>query len=590
MNFFSTPHFQQPLKRVMHMSFSFFTTPRPPNYRNLTLVTPSNKGFFTTPESWFVKVVSTLFLHSNSLDERFLGYFHKHLTPSLVLEVVKRLQNHNLGKGFNFFMFTKERLSISHSFWTYNMLLRSLCQEGLHNSAKLLYDCMRYDGQFPDSRLLGFLVCSFAVAGRFDVSRELLAEAQSNRVQVNVIVYNTLLNALIKHNKLHDAICLFKELMRSHCCLETFTFNILIRGLCRGGKIDEAFELLGDMRSFGCVPDVVTYNTLLHGLHRIDEVDRACDLLKESCLKGEFAPNVVSYTTVISGYCKLSKMKEASTLFDEMVGSGINPNEFTFSALVDGFVKAGDMASALGMHKKMLLHGCLPNVVTLTSLIDGYCRIGWLNHGLDLWHEMNVRNIPASLYTFSVLISALCKSNRLQEARDLLRVLKQSGIVPEPFVYNPVIDGYCKSGNIDEANAIVAEMEERCKPDKLTYTILIMGHCMKGRMPEAIDIFYKMLAAGCSPDDITFRILSTCLLKAGMPDEDARIKETLFLNQGTLLKKIFVFWWNFFSDYTLQVAIISWRVQTKTSLQYKNVLYPSSGELMINLNSCLCCC
>ncbi|XP_029128896.1 pentatricopeptide repeat-containing protein At2g06000 [Cajanus cajan] len=520
------------------MTFSSFTAFRASHYRTLTQVRASDKGLVTTTpnsDSWFVKIVSTLFLRSDSLDDSFVAYFRQHLTPSHVLEVVRRLNNPNL--GFKFFQFTMERLNMSHSFWTYNMLLRSLCQSGLHNTAKMLYDSMRSVGQLPDSRLLGFLVSSFALADRFDVSKELLAEAQCNGVQVNFIVYNNFLNILIKHSKLDDAICLFRELTRSHSHLETVTFNILIQGLCTAGEVDEAFELLSDMRSFGCSPDIVTYNTLLHGLCRIDQVDRARGLLREVCLKCEFAPNVVSYTTVISGYCRLSKMKEASSLLDEMVRSGIKPNAFTYSALVDGFVKAGDMASALGMHKKMIFHGCTANVVTLTSLIDGYCRVGWVNHGLHLWHEMNARNIPSNLYTFSVLISALCKSNRLHEARDLLRLLKQSEIVPQSFVYNPVIDGYCKSGNIDEANAIVAEMEEKCKPDKLTFTILIIGHCMKGRMDEAIGIFYKMLAAGCSPDDITLRTLSSCLLKAGMPGEAARVKETLFENQGTLLKK-----------------------------------------------------
>ncbi|CAJ1940511.1 unnamed protein product [Sphenostylis stenocarpa] len=516
------------------MTFSFIAVFRASHYRTLTQVRLSDKGLIITPpDSWFVKIVSTLFLCSNSFDDKFLGYSRKHLTPSHVLEVIKRFKNPNL--AFKFFQFTRERLSMSHSFWTYNMLLRSLCQASLHSSAKLLYDSMRCDGQLPDSRLLGFLVSSFALADRFDVSKELIADAQCNGVQVNVIVYNNFLNILIKHSKLDDAICLFRELTRTPSCLETFTFNILIRGLCTAGKVDEAFELLSDMRSFGCSPDIVTYNTLLHGLCRIDQVDRAQGLLKEVCLKCEFAPTVVSYTTVISGYCRLSKMKEASFLFDEMVRMGIKPNVFTFSALVDGFVKAGDMASALGMHKKMLFHGCPPNVVTLTSLIDGYCRVGWVNHGLDLLHKMDAQHVPANLYTFSVLISALCKSNRLKEARNLLRLLKQSDIVPQSFVYNPVIDGYCKSGNMDEANAIVTEMEEKCKPDKLTFTILIIGHCMKGRTPEAIGIFYKMLEAGSTPDDVTIRTLSSCLLKAGMPGEAARIKETISEKQNTLL-------------------------------------------------------
>ncbi|KAK7363306.1 hypothetical protein VNO77_05442 [Canavalia gladiata] len=508
--------------------FSFFTTIRASHYLTLTQVRVAEKRFITTPDFWFVKIVSTLFLRSNPLDDRILSYFGKYLTPSLVLEVIKRLNNPNL--GFKLFLSTREKLNVPHSFWTYNMLLRSLCQARLHNSAKLVYDCMRSDGQLPDSRLLGFLVCSFALADKVDVSRKLLVEAWCNKVQVNGIVYNNFLNILIKHKKLDDAICLVRELMRSNSHLETFTFNILIQGLCRAGEIDEAFELLRCMRSFGCSADIVTYNTLLHGLCRIDEVERARDLLKDVCLKCGVVPNVVSYTTIISGYCRLGKMKDASSLLDEMVRSGIKPNVFTFSVLVDGFVKAGDMTSALGMHKKMVFDGCLPNAVTLTSLIDGYCQVGWVNHGLNLWHEMNARNIPASLYTFSVLISALCKSNRLQEARDLLNVLKRSDIVPESFVYNPVIDGYCKSGNIDEAKAIVVEMEEKCKPDKLTFTILIIGHCMKGRMPEAIGIFYKMLAAGCSPDDITIRTLHSCLLKAGMPGEAAHIKETIFEN------------------------------------------------------------
>ncbi|XP_057415209.1 pentatricopeptide repeat-containing protein At2g06000 [Lotus japonicus] len=494
-----------------------------------------DKGSITKPEAWFVKIVSTLFLHSNSLDTRVLSYFGKHLTPSLVLEVVKRLNNPIL--GFKFFQFTREKLNVHHSFWTYNMLLRSLCQKGLHSSAKLLYDCMRFDGKLPDSRLLGFLVSSFALADRLDVSKELLAEAQCNKVQVNAVVYDNLLSVLVKHNKLDDAICLFRELMKSHSHLETSTFNVLMGGLCSAGDVDEAFKFLNGMRSFGCSPDIVTYNTLLHGLCRIKEVDRARDLLKEVGLKSKFSPNVRSYTTVISGYCKLSKMKEASSLFDEMDRSGTKPNAFTFNSLIDGFVKVGNMDSALGIYKKMLFHGCPPDVVTFTSLIEGYCRVGKVNYGLDLWHEMNTRNISASLHTFSVLISYLCKSNRLQEARDLLRQLKRTDIVPQPSIYNHVIDGYCKSGNVDEANAIVVEMEEKCKPDKFTFTILIAGHCMKGRAPDAIVIFYKMLATGCSPDEITVRILSSCLLKSGMPGEAARIKESLHENQGDSLKK-----------------------------------------------------
>ncbi|XP_058729488.1 pentatricopeptide repeat-containing protein At2g06000-like [Vicia villosa] len=499
---------------------------------NTTLVTHYHTLKPNKSEAWFVKIVSTLFLRfTNPLDVTFSRYVRNHLTPSLTLQIIKKLNNPQL--GFTFFQFTKQKLNLSYSFWTYNFLLRSLCQENQHSLAKLVYHSMRADGLLPDSRLLGFLVSSFAFVDRFDVSKEFINDALCNKVDVNVAVYNNFLNILVKSNRLHDAVSLFRELVRFNLNIDIFTFNILIRGFCVIGEIDEAFRFLNNMRSFGCYPDVVSYNTLIHGLCRINEVDRARDLVREICLRSEFGPNVLSYTIVISGYCKLSKMKEASGVFDEMVSSGAKPSVATFNALIYGFVKAGDMASALGIHKRMLFHGCSPDVVTFTLLIDGYCRVGQLNYGLDVWNEMKARNVSANLYTFSILISAMCRSNRLEEARELLILLNQSDIVPQPFIYNPVIDGYCKSGNVDEANAIVVDMENKCKPDKLTFTILIIGHCMKGRAPEAIGIFYKMLATGCSPDDVTIRTLSSCVLKSGMPSEAARVKEALFKNQST---------------------------------------------------------
>lgn len=496
-------------------------------------------GSIRMAEAWFVKIACTIFVRSSSVDP-FLGYFSKHLTPSLVYEVVNKLHIPNL--GFKFVEFSRHELHMSHSYLTYNLLLRSLCGSNLHGSAKLVYDWMRCDGQIPDNWLLGFLVSSYAVVGRLDISKELLADVQCNcNVGVNAVVYNDLFNVMIRQNKALDAVFLFRELIRLRYKPVTYTVNIIMRGLCRAGEISEAFKFLEDIRSFGCLPDLITYNTLIHGLCRISEVDRAGSLLKEICLNGEFDPDVVSYTTIIGGYCKLGMMEEGTLLFDEMIRSGIVPNTFTFNALIDGFGKLGDMASAQALCGKMLLNGCPPDVATFTSLINGYFRVGKVHQAMDMWHKMNDKNICASLYTYSVLVSGLCNNNRLHEARDILGLLNGKDIVPQPFIYNPVIDGYCKSGNVDEANKVVAEMEmNRCKPDKLTYTILIIGHCMKGRMLEAISIFDKMLAVGCAPDEITVNNLRSCLLKGGMAREAARVKEFIVQNlpcSASTLKK-----------------------------------------------------
>lgn len=484
-------------------------------------------------EVWFVKVVCTLCIQSStsSLSGFHSNYFRNNLSPSIAFDVIRRLNGYHCnGKlAFDFFQFTRLNLNVAHLIATYNVLLRSLCQMGFHDLAKLVYEYMRVDGHLLDSSVLGLLISSFAHAGNFDFAKQLLYHAQSANVEIRSFVYNNFLTLLVRRNRVQEAVSLFSGLiLKSQCyCPDTCTFNIVIRGLCREGEVEKAFELFNDMVSFGCLPDVVTYNALINGLSRVGEADRGLELLREVQSGNVISPDVVTYTSVISGYCKLGNMEVASSIFNEMISFGVKPSLITFNVLIDGFGKSGDMSSALSIYEKMLFLGCLPDVVTFTSLIDGYCRSGKVDQGLRLWDEMNERNLAPNVYTFAILINSLCKENRINEARDLLRQLRRrEDIVPKPFIYNPVIDGLCKAGNVDEANVVVAEMEaKKCHPDKLTYTILIIGHCMKGKMSEAMSIFSKMLEIGCAPDRITVNSLISCLLKAGMPNEAFRIKQ-----------------------------------------------------------------
>lgn len=472
---------------------------------------------------WFVKVVCTLFVRSHCCLDSFVGYLSNNLTPGISFEVIRRLNNPKL--GLKFLDFSRINLNLIHSFQTYNLLIRNLCEMGLCDLATGVFDYMRSDGHFPNSSIIKLLILSFSKVGKFYGVKKLLSGLLSEGFTMKSMVYNSLLNDLIKQNKVDEAVIIFEEFVGLCSHPDTCTFNILIRGLCQKGEVNKCFELFHGMGRYGCCPDVVTYNTLISGLCRVNEVDKGHELLMEVKLRGIFSPDVVTYTSVLSGYCKMGKMEEASSIFGEMISSATKPNIVTFNALIDGFGKVGDMVSAKSTFERMLSCGYFPDVVTFTSLIDGYCRNGEVNQGLKLWEEMNTRNLSPNVYTFAIIINSLCKENRLNEACQFLTQLKWSHIVPKPFMYNPVIDGFCKAGNVNMANAIVAEMEEKkCRPDKVTFTILIIGHCMNGRMFEAISIFDKMLAIGCTPDDITVNSLSSCLLKAGMTNEALRIK------------------------------------------------------------------
>lgn len=519
----------------LQMTLFIFTTRsfcvRAPKITTVRFQGHAHRGFcshdwevISSSEAWFVKVVSTLFIHSRSCGTC-LSYIDKNLTPTFAFEIIKRLKNPKL--GFKFFELTRTNLGIIHTSRTYNLLLSSLCYMGLHDLVKLVFDFMLCDCNSFDDRMINFLVSSYAQMGKLDVAEKLLNRVQREGFRMSLDVYNSLLNVLVKKNQVEEAVCFVRTHTKAlNFHPDTCTFNILIKGLCGIQDFDKAFELFNSMECFGCSPDVVTLNTLINGLCKAKKVDKGCELLKQVESSGDLSPNVKTFTSLISGYGKLGRMKEASTLFDKMNASEIKPNVNTFNALMDGFGKAEEIGSALTMYDTMLNCGHSPDVVTFTSLIDGHCRVGQLNQALMLWHEMKVRKVFPNEYTFSVLIHALCKENKLREARALLRELNCSSIATKPFMYNPVIDGFCKIGNLDEANIILAEMKQRrCKPDKFTFTILIIGNCMKGRMLEAICLFNEMLNIGCAPDKISVNSFVSRLFKAGMPNEAYQIKK-----------------------------------------------------------------
>ncbi|KAH6768870.1 hypothetical protein C2S51_014206 [Perilla frutescens var. frutescens] len=361
---------------------------------------------------WFIKVVSTLCIHlSQSLNFLKTDYFRKNLNPFVAGGVVHHIDSilNYPDLAFRFFRYSRLNLKLIHVESTSDLLLRSLCQKGLHDSAKVVYKSMKIDGFWPNSSVLDLLVSSFANAGEFRAAEEILiAEAAfciEKEKRVSSFVYNNFLSFLVNKNRINEAVAFFEgHVLR----LRSFdpdicSFNIVVRGLCCNCKVEKAFELFDVMRNFDCYPDLVTYNTLINGLCRIGKVDRAEDLLREVELQSGFSPNVVTYTTLISGYCKLGKMDAA-----------------------------GELASAMKMRERMVSGGIHPDVITFTSLIYGYCCLGELDQSMKLWGDMNEKKVPPNKFTFSILISALCKANRLNEARDLLNQLKRrEDIVPE---------------------------------------------------------------------------------------------------------------------------------------------------------------
>nr|TKS13033.1 hypothetical protein D5086_0000053460 [Populus alba] len=356
------------------------------------------------PESWFVKVVSTLFVNSHSLDAC-LNYLCEKLTPLIAFEVIKRFNNPKV--GFKFLEFSRLSLNVNHCYPTYNLLMRSLCQMGHHDLVNIVFDYMGSDGHLPDSKLLGFLVTWMAQASDFDMVKKLLAEVQGKEVRINSFVYNNLLSVLVKQNQVHEAIYLFKEYLVMQSPPDTWTFNILIRA--------EAEAMYRKMGYFDCSADVVTFTSLIDGYCRAGQVNHGLKFWNVMKTRN-VSPTVYTYAVLINALCKENRLNEARDFLEQIKNSSIIPKPFMYNPVIDGFCKAGNVDEGNVILKEMEEKRCDPDKVTFTILIIGHCVKGRMFEAINIFNRMLATRCAPDNITVNSLISCLLKAGMPNEA------------------------------------------------------------------------------------------------------------------------------------------------------------------------------
>ncbi|KAI3774342.1 hypothetical protein L1987_48894 [Smallanthus sonchifolius] len=118
-------------------------------------------------------------------------------------------------------------------------------------------------------------------------------------VAPDVCTYNTLLNGLVREDRILEAELLFKKLIKQDVCEpDVVMYSTMIKGLCK----------------FGLKPDVVTYSTMLQGLFLAGQCGAARDLLNEMRAHNHF-PNTYTYGIIFDGLCNNRLADEALSLF-----------------------------------------------------------------------------------------------------------------------------------------------------------------------------------------------------------------------------------------------------------------------------------
>ncbi|XP_020108840.1 pentatricopeptide repeat-containing protein At5g41170, mitochondrial-like [Ananas comosus] len=303
---------------------------------------------------------------------------------------------------------------------------------------------------------------------------------------------------------------------RSGCLLDD---NVMksIRRL----PIEECVKILDLVQCDGNSLTISDYNDILVALVKARELDSAVDLF--STLEShDISLDTFSYSIMVQCWCKKNEPDEARRVLDEMMQRGFNPNVITFTNLVNCLCKRGRVTKAFEVFEIMSRIGCEPTIWTYNCLIGGLCYVGRLEEALELLKKIKNSSKKPDIYTFTLVIDGFCKVSRSDEAMDLLKEAERTGIVPTVVTYNALLNGYCKENRPLEALHLLKDMQQAigCKPDLISYSIVLQGLLRVGEISSAWKTFKKMNEVGFEADKRAMNTLLRGLCKQSMTNNE----------------------------------------------------------------------
>lgn len=419
---------------------------------------------------------------------------------------------------------------------TYQSLMQLLCKFCLLDEAVKVKSQGRVLG-FHINRFVynSFLNCC-AKRRRLEDAFRALREMADDGCEPDVVSFNCVIACCVNCGDLDMALTLLERMKKWKVVPDIYSFNSIVNGLRKHNRLDEAFELVARMEieaanykretkageaeetheevgiqtvapSDGPEPDVCTYNTLLAGLAQMQVPDlrRALRLKKHMEARG-LVCNEVTYNAVMATAARGNHVREAFSIYNEMLSSGIRPNCECFTTLITLCARARMLNRAFSFHDHMIEMHIKPTVVTYNALVTA-CR-----HALDGDRALDVLKCMKSrshcqpdVVSYSTIIDTLGRVGRLEDAMALVDEMKRNGIEPNQVTYTCVIAAQTRVGDLDGALRTLSEMESKgVQPNVYTYSSLVNGAARRGAFELAFELLETMRLGEIQPNVVTY--------------------------------------------------------------------------------------
>ncbi|BBN14565.1 protein MpPPR_38 [Marchantia polymorpha subsp. ruderalis] len=270
-------------------------------------------------------------------------------------------------------------------------------------------------------------------------------------------------------------------------------------------------------------PQTATVYSILQALDKISNSKGIASLMEQ--YTGELSTQDLKQVLTELGTSPERNWAKALQVFDWAHASSVysvDPSMYHTMLLLLGKAKKMEIAELL--FDRMKQDGLTPGLYEYTALVSGHVRTGSLQRGIAVLNRMKSAGIRPSVATYNILVDGCLKVPKgFEIASSLLEQMRKDDLRPDRVTYTTMIIVYSRKGHHKEAINIFREMlEQDCHPDILTYNAVLNAHGKLGDIQGMLHVHQSMVAQQVDPDTVTFNIILSALARAGRTKDVVR--------------------------------------------------------------------
>ncbi|PWA44449.1 tetratricopeptide-like helical domain-containing protein [Artemisia annua] len=287
---------------------------------------------------------------------------------------------------------------------------------------------------------------------------------------------------------------------------DIIVYNSVLNACVRQKNLEGAFWVLQQLKEQGKQPNSITYGLVMEVMLACEKYDLVHEFFQK--MRKSFIPNSLTYKVLVNTLWKEGKVDEAIQTVQYMEKRGIVGSAAVYYDLARCLCSAGRCKEALVQVKKVCKVANKPLVVTYTGLIQASLDSGKIDSGTYIFDHMRKFCSP-NLVTYNIMLKGYLDHHKFDEARQLFYKLLENGkhitstvdyrqaVLPDIHTFNLMLDACLMNQKWDDLEFVYRRMlEHGFYFNAKRHSHMILEACNAGKQIYLLETTWKHLIEG----------------------------------------------------------------------------------------------